>query len=96
MIEDEPLDEAWSREPFDLAAIKQRAHVRLMYPRGRFGDPVPWCDYCGVKLPGETQQEHESVIHEPSCPVTMALARRGHDFDRLVAEVERLQGRYES
>jgi hypothetical protein len=35
----------------------------------------------------------ESVIHKPGCPVTMALARHGHDFDRLVAEVERLQGR---
>jgi hypothetical protein len=88
---DEPFDVAWTGEPFDLDAIKQRAHVRLMYPRGRIGDPVPWCYYCGVKLPGETQQDHESVIHEPGCPVTMALARRVHDFDRMVAELERLQ-----
>jgi hypothetical protein len=93
MTEDEPLDVAWSKEPFDLAAIKQRALVRLSYPRGRFGDPQAFCHYWEVKLPGETQQEHESVIHEPGCPVTEALQRRGYDFDRLVAEVERLQQR---
>jgi hypothetical protein len=79
-------------EPFDLEAIKQRAQVRLLYPRGKIGDPVPWCHYCKVKLPGETQQSHESVLHEPGCPVPDAISHRSPDFDALLAEVERLQG----
>jgi hypothetical protein len=78
-------------EPFDLAAIKRRAEIRCTWAVGRIGDPVPWCRYCGVKLPGETRQEHESIEHEPSCPAPEAVRRLLPDFDALLTEVKRLR-----
>jgi hypothetical protein len=83
------VDEA---QPFDLPAIKRRAEVRRMWTVGRIGDPVPWCRFCRVKLPGETQSSHESVLHSDGGPVPEALARREPDFDALLAEAERSQG----
>ncbi len=82
-------------EPFDLAAIKRRAEVRRTWAVGVIGDPVPWCRFCKVRLPGETQQEHESIEHQEGCPVPEALRHRAWDFDLLLAEVERLRGRHE-
>jgi hypothetical protein len=76
----------------ELDAIRQRALVRDRWIRGRIGDPVPWCAYCNVKLPGETTHEWESVGHDPGCPVPDALSRFQPDFDALVAEVDRLLG----
>ncbi len=78
-------------EPFDLDRIKQRAHVRDTWTVGRIGDPVAWCYYCGVKLPGETRQERESVSHEEGCPAPEAVRRLEPDFEELLAEVERLR-----
>jgi hypothetical protein len=82
-------------EPFDLDRIKQRALVRDRWRVGRIGDPVAWCRFCQVKLPGETMQEHESVLHADGCSVPEANSRRQPDFDALLAEVERLRARYE-
>jgi hypothetical protein len=39
--------------------------------------------------------EIERQEHHDGCPVPEALWRQSPDFDALVAEVERLRGRYE-
>jgi hypothetical protein len=78
-------------EPFDLAAIKQRAHVRRMWPVGRIGNPVAWCRYCQAKIPGEWVADHWRTPHTEGCPVPEAMGRADNDVDALVAEVERLQ-----
>jgi hypothetical protein len=81
-----------SGEPLDLDAIRQRALVRDRWVRGRIGEAVPWCRYCGVKLPGETTAAWEAVEHSPGCPVPDARSRFQPDFDALIAEIERLRG----
>lgn len=75
----------------ELDQIKQRAKVREDWVRGRIGDPVAWCAYCGVKLPGETRDARESIEHHPSCPAPAAVRSLAPDFDLLLAEVERLR-----
>jgi hypothetical protein len=79
--------------PFDLAEIKQRAEIRRTWLVGRIGNPVPWCRFCGQPIPSEWQHEQESFGHRDGCPAPDAIQRRAPDFDALLAEVERLQGR---
>jgi hypothetical protein len=75
--------------PDELDAIKGRALVRARWVTGRIGDPVPWCRYCGVKLPGDTAHEWESIGHPEGCPAPDAVRRLEPDLAELLAEVDR-------
>jgi hypothetical protein len=81
--------------PFDFDQVKQRAHIRRTWLRGKIGNPIPWCHYCKVVILGEFWWDQQNQAHHPGCDVPDALNRLQPDFDALVAEVERLRGRYE-
>jgi hypothetical protein len=81
--------------PFDFDQVKKRAEIRLLWVVGKIGNPKPWCRYCSIVIHGEYVWEIERQEHHDGCPVPEALWRQSPDFDALVAEVERLRGRYE-
>jgi hypothetical protein len=77
----------------DLAAVKERAKIRLLWPTGKIGNPQAWCRYCRAQIPGERVADQFATPHTENCPVLQAPIEP--DFDALVAEVERLRARYE-
>jgi hypothetical protein len=88
-------DGPWQPD-LSVEAIRRRAELRRLWLVGKIGDPVPWCRYCGQRIPSEWPHEQEAIEHNPGCPVPEALATRQPDFDALLAEVDRLRGQSES
>jgi hypothetical protein len=72
-------------EPFDLAAIRERAEIRRTWLVGQVGNPVPWCRFCGQPIPSEWAREQESIGHPEGCPAPEAIRRLQPDFDALLA-----------
>jgi hypothetical protein len=61
-------DGPWQPD-LSVEAIRRRAELRRLWLVGKIGDPVPWCRYCGQRIPSEWPHEQEAIEHNPSCPV---------------------------